>query len=100
MERRSKLALWIGIVLVAAGVLLVIAHWPGWPAPLIIGVLVLVTAFAEPIYGALVRRPPPGDWRPTEEKFVDPETGQLVTVWFDPATGERRYVADGQEPGR
>jgi len=33
------------------------------------------------------------DWIATEERFVDPETGKLVTVYYHPATGERRYVA-------
>jgi hypothetical protein len=37
-------------------------------------------------------RPGPG-WEETGERFLDPETGRLVTVWFHPATGERRYVA-------
>jgi hypothetical protein len=31
-------------------------------------------------------------WRATTERFVDPETGRLVTVFLNPATGERRYV--------
>ena len=35
-----------------------------------------------------------GNWQATQERFVDPESGRLVTVFFDPATGERRYVAD------
>ncbi|MEP7130959.1 MAG: hypothetical protein ABI770_07515 [Sphingomicrobium sp.] len=30
----------------------------------------------------------------SDEKFVDPESGKLLTVWFDPATGDRRYVED------
>ena len=33
------------------------------------------------------------DWIATEERFVDPETGKLVTVYYHPASGERRYVA-------
>ncbi len=37
-------------------------------------------------------RPGPG-WIATDERFVDPETGKLVTVYFHPATGERRYIA-------
>ncbi|HEY3912461.1 MAG TPA: hypothetical protein VGM07_21605 [Stellaceae bacterium] len=37
-------------------------------------------------------RPGPG-WIATEERFVDPETGQFVTVYYHPSTGERRYVA-------
>lgn len=36
-------------------------------------------------------RPGP-DWVKTDERFVDPETGKLVTVFYRPATGERRYI--------
>ena len=36
-------------------------------------------------------RPGP-DWVRTDERFVDPETGKLVTVFYRPATGERRYI--------
>jgi hypothetical protein len=36
------------------------------------------------------------NWQATAERFVDPETGRLVTVFFNPATGERRYVADAE----
>lgn len=28
----------------------------------------------------------------TEEKFIDPETGALMQVYYDAATGERSYV--------
>ena len=31
-------------------------------------------------------------WIATDERFVDPETGKLVTVYYHPATGERRYI--------
>ena len=34
-------------------------------------------------------------FRPTSEKFVDPTTGISMRVLVDPATGERRYVAEG-----
>ena len=33
------------------------------------------------------------EWVATDERFVDPETGKLVTVYYHPASGERRYVA-------
>ncbi len=33
-------------------------------------------------------------FRPTEERFVDPTTGAPMRVWVDPATGDRRYVAE------
>jgi hypothetical protein len=42
-------------------------------------------------------RPGPG-WEATGERFVDPETGRLVTVYFHPASGERRYVASKEQP--
>ena len=38
--------------------------------------------------------PGPG-WQETEERFIDPETKKCVTVFFNPANGERRYVAKG-----
>ena len=37
---------------------------------------------------------PDGRFRPTEERFVDPTTGTPMRVWIDPATGDRRYVAE------
>jgi hypothetical protein len=87
-------ALIVGVLLALGG----IAVWAtgGGYFLLIFAAVVIVTALLEPIYGGTVRQPAGGAWRPTDEKFVDPETGDLVTVWFDPATGERRYVSDGQ----
>ena len=41
-----------------------------------------------------VTGPRPGpDWVRTSERFVDPESGKLITVFYQPSTGERRYVA-------
>ena len=37
-------------------------------------------------------RPPGPDWEMTAERFVDPETGETLDVWFLPRTGERAYV--------
>jgi hypothetical protein len=87
-----------GAVLVLAsvgGMFLGPARAPAFPAipALILGCLIVVTAIAEPVYGKLTARPPhSGDWRPTGEKFLDPATGKPVEVWFEPNTGERRYV--------
>ncbi len=44
-------------------------------------------------YQPLADDRPGRDWQATPERFVDPESGRLVTVFFNPATGERRYVA-------
>ena len=82
----------IGILLGVCGVALWLSG--GGPFLLIIAAVVVAAAALEPIYGRLVGRPLSGNWRATSEKFVDPETGELVTVWIDPTTGERRYVAE------
>jgi len=48
--------------------------------------------------GGYKRRPldaPPGlDWSFTGERFVDPKSGDLLEVWYNPKNGERVYVAD------
>lgn len=45
------------------------------------------------------------DWleprfRPTSELFTDPESGRVMRVWLDRATGQRRYRAEGHSPYR
>lgn len=44
-------------------------------------------------YKPLSSASPGADWVPTNERFDDPESGRLVTVFYKPSTGERRYVA-------
>ena len=41
---------------------------------------------------------PPHAWELTNERFIDDETGQLLEVWIDPLTGERRYEPAGGDP--
>jgi hypothetical protein len=40
----------------------------------------------------------PGRWQETSERFVDPSTGRLTEVQYDPSTGQRRYVDAGPGP--
>jgi hypothetical protein len=42
---------------------------------------------------------PVAPFRPTDEVFVDPTSGQRLRVYLDPATGERRYHAEEIRPG-
>jgi hypothetical protein len=56
-------------------------------------VLLLAALFERWRYKPLGPRAPGPDWQLTGERFVDPETGKLVTVYFHPRTGERRYIA-------
>jgi hypothetical protein len=36
---------------------------------------------------------PAPDWQPTDERFRDPRTRNVLRVWVDPA-GQRHYVAE------
>ena len=44
-------------------------------------------------YKPVSARTPEQGWVATNERFVDPESGQLITVYYQPSTGERRYVS-------
>jgi hypothetical protein len=63
--------------------------WIAVPAALVLAWLLFRS-------GGYKRRPldaPPGrDWMFTGERFVDPQSGELIEVWLEPRTGERAYV--------
>jgi len=73
---------------------------PGvWPSLLFTTLLLVGILFERVRYGAAQRRPAGGAWRETTERFIDDESGRPVTVWFDPASGERRYVESDEGEG-
>ena len=37
-----------------------------------------------------------GHWEATTERFIDPVSGHLIEVLYNPETGERDYVDKGQ----
>lgn len=37
---------------------------------------------------------PGAGWEPTGERFQDPQSGKTLQVFYDPRSGERRYVSD------
>lgn len=84
----------VGAIVAIGGILL----WTsgGGPMILIFGLLLMISAALEPLYGRASSRPVGNGWRATDERFVDPESGKTVTVWFDPESGERRYVDDSE----
>jgi hypothetical protein len=70
---------------------------------MMIGVLVWGAFFALPfLVWLLFRRggykrqpldaPPGGDWVFTGERFIDPNSGAALEVWYRPQNGERVYV--------
>jgi hypothetical protein len=77
-----------GIALAVIGCFPAAAGVAGWGVILIIGLLIERWR-----YKPLAEQRPGPEWTATDERFVDPETGKLVTVYFHAATGERRYVA-------
>ncbi|MDE2333326.1 MAG: hypothetical protein KGK10_02170 [Rhodospirillales bacterium] len=85
-----------GVLLLGGGILAAAAGGgTGAIAPAILGlVIVLGTAF-EGRYRAgrtSARGDTPGPgWERTAERFREPD-GTPVEVWFNPASGERRYV--------
>ena len=52
--------------------------------------------------GGYKRQPldaPPGrDWTFSGERFVDPNSGEMLEVWFHPRSGERAYVRVRHDP--
>jgi hypothetical protein len=85
----------VGGGLVAVGVLLSLGGCPtglaleaAIPGLIIAGGVLFERWRYRPLDGD---RPGP-DWIATGERFVDPETSKMVTVFYKPTTGERRYV--------
>lgn len=77
-----------GILVAAIGIFPAAIALAGWGLILLIGLVIERWR-----YKPLAERSPDPDWTVTGERFVDPETGKLVAVYFHPTSGERRYVA-------
>lgn len=90
------------IALFAIGVILLcVAAWDaaaGGPWPVfawltVLGLIFTVGAIYEQVkYKAIDKTKPDASWTETDERFIDNETGKTITVYYNPATGERRYV--------
>jgi hypothetical protein len=84
----------LGVILLATGVLgLTFGGGSPMLAPLIFGALLLIGTVFEPHYKHNEPAPPSDGFAPTGERFHDPNKNQTVEVWYNPATGERRYIA-------
>jgi hypothetical protein len=82
----------VAIALIAHGL-----YMPGWQL-LGFSLLVLLGTLFERWRYRRVSERADGQWQRTSERFLDPATGQPVEVFFNPHTGERRYVT-GDSPG-
>jgi hypothetical protein len=83
-----------GLALLAAGGVLA---WPGLQLAVVGSLGILIAVFERLRYG---RERGSGSemLRPTDERFIDPTSGVPTRVWIDPASGERTYLPDGEQP--
>lgn len=87
-----KLLLGFSLLVFCAGLfLLVVSPTNAFP-PLVFGALLTVSALFERWRYKQPKTPGSARGVATGERFVDPETGALMEVWYDAATGERTYV--------
>jgi hypothetical protein len=81
-----------GMALLVTAAWIVLAQRAPWPAALeyaIFGVLILIGTFLEGHYRS--RRDAGSNWQATGERFIDPTTGTLTNVRYNPQTGQRSY---------
>ena len=91
MLRISILA--IATLLSAVGVFLMLkgVTGPGVQA-LGIGIVIVLGTLFERWRYTQSPHPLSGRWQATGERFADPTTGKEMEVFYDPSSGERRYV--------
>jgi hypothetical protein len=63
-----------------------------WGAVIALAVLVWFVFRSDGYKRQPLDAPPGPDWEPTNERFVDPSSGETLDVWFHPPSGERAYV--------
>lgn len=85
------------LVLVLALAAAIGGSGPEWIQLAVLGaVLVAAVLFERWRYSRPARGRPDPQWQATGERFIDPETGKRMAVYFDPETGRRLYVEDDQ----
>jgi hypothetical protein len=92
---RSGLLLAVGVLLVVSLVLVGANLLPGWW--LLFNSAVLAAALVFERRGYHPQAPRDARLQPTEERFIDPTTGELTEVWEDSATGAREYRSSPPE---
>lgn len=63
--------------------------------PMVIGAVIVLAVLVERyVYKPIGDEPPGAGWNKTAERFADPKSGRSVAVYYNPRTGQRRYVAE------
>ena len=80
----------IGVACIVGAAFLANQVWFAALELAVFGALILIGTFFK---GAIAGGAPTGTgWQRTAERFVDPVSGKLVEVRYNPKTGERAYV--------
>jgi hypothetical protein len=89
-----------GLIVLAGGVVLILVHATSIGIELaLLGLVVSVAMVIE--RGRYQRKLRAGDlagFEKTNEDFVDPSTGKVTETWYNPKSGERRYVPTDRDP--
>jgi hypothetical protein len=89
-----------GLLLIGAAIAAVTGVMIALLPQLLFGGLLLVVGLAIERwrYKPLLHTGPDPSWKDTGERFVDPGSGQLTAVYFDPRRGERHYIVIDDQP--
>ncbi|HEY3644708.1 MAG TPA: hypothetical protein VGM16_05150 [Gammaproteobacteria bacterium] len=87
-----NLVLGLAVLVFCAGLLLIAVQPANAFPPLMFGALLLLGTIFERWRYKQARSAGTAKGVATGERFVDPETGALMEVWYDAASGERTYV--------
>ena len=98
MLRTSLLV--FGAAVALAGLILLVSGLPGGAQAIGLGGLIVLGIVFERWRYRPTEAQPGAGWQPTGERFEDPQTGKIVQVFYDPRSGERRYVSDSELPPR
>ncbi len=93
-------ALIVIVSVLLAGLIIVdfVAHGAAIPFTFAAAVVLIGLIFENHRYRSFANVAPGGTFQPTGERFIDPDSGKLVEVHSDPASGARRYVEIGDAP--
>ncbi len=83
----------VGLILIGIGVIFFFMPGPQPDLPLFIsGVVLTIAVLCERWRYVHKGHSHSERWQRTDECFEDPETGLIMDVFYDPASGERKYV--------
>ncbi len=93
MLLRAIVALF-GLCLIAGGIVMLLAAGAGGASvvPMFMGALIVIGTIFEARRYRAKSSAPASAWQQTGERFVDPTSGKLLEVRYNPETGEREYV--------